>query len=457
MINKKYLSIIFILLIVVFLTACSKKTDMLSPEYKISTDVNGKGSVIITPDRETFRQGEKIELKAVPKNEDWVFDHWEGALTGKDNPVNITADSTMNIVAVFRGYHAPVIADIEDEIVAEGQKVNFKVFTSDPDGDEVRLSVSSLPEGANFDPASGEFSWTTTASNIGSHEIKFTATDGKLEVSRSVQVEVTARLVFTSLRDRDATEIYVMNDDGTNPIRLTNNTAEDENPVWSPDRSRIAFVSDRDGKKDIYVMNADGTNQINISNKPDSYEYDPSWSPDGSRIVFESNRSGNHDIFVMDVDGSNLRQITTDPGYDGNPSWSPDGSLIAFESDRDNDGNREIYVMNTDGTNQTKISDKSGYNDESPNWSPDGSRIAFHSDYNNDREIYVMNADGSDRIQVTNNPSYDDIMPSWSPDGLSLAYSSGDVGGYSIYKINVDGTYNTQLSVVPVDLDADWN
>ncbi|MFW6016893.1 MAG: hypothetical protein ACOCRK_10685, partial [bacterium] len=156
-IKKSHLSAFFlILLVVVILTACSKKTDMLLPEYKINIDVDGKGSVIITPDRDTFRQGEKVEIKAVPENEDWVFDQWKGALTGKDDQVNITADSTMNIVAVFRGYQAPVIADIEDKIVAEGEKVDFKVFTSDPDGDEVTLSVSSLPEGANFDPASGE-------------------------------------------------------------------------------------------------------------------------------------------------------------------------------------------------------------------------------------------------------------------------------------------------------------
>ena len=108
-------------------------------------------------------------------------------------------------------------------------------------------------------------------------------------------------------------------------------------------QAQIAFVSDRDRNDEIYVMDDDGKNQRNLTNHP-SDDYAPSWSPDGTRIVFMSDRDGHvpkgdvlptFEIYVMDADGGNQQNLTNDPSHDMYPAWSPDGKRIAFTSYRD--------------------------------------------------------------------------------------------------------------------------
>ena len=130
----------------------------------------------------------------------------------------------------------------------------------------------------------------------------------------------------------------------------------------------------RDGNPEIYVMNANGTEMVRLTNDPGKDGF-PTWSPDGSRIAFQSDQDGNFEVYVMDADGSNLVRLTDDPAGDGFPDWSPDGSSIAFASDRD--GNFEIYVMDADGGNPIRITSDPAANGK-PVWSPDGSRLGIH-------------------------------------------------------------------------------
>ena len=180
---------------------------------------------------------------------------------------------------------------------------------------------------------------------------------------------------------------------------------------------QIVFFSDRDGIQQIYVMNAaDGSNQTRLTSA-NANDSDPSWSPDHTKIAFESDRDGNSNIYVMNADGSGLTQLTYEPADDSNPSWSPDGTRIAFNTDRDSTQedfeNQEIYVMNAaDGSNQTRLT----YNevrDSGPSWSPNGTKIAFASAKDGNLEIYVMNAaDGSGQTRLTNNTAAE-AEPDW--------------------------------------------
>ncbi len=154
------------------------------------------------------------------------------------------------------------------------------------------------------------------------------------------------KIAFGSNRDGNG-EIYVMDPNGANVVRLTNNSAEDGQPAWSPDGSKIAFATARDGNDEIYVMNADGTGAVNLTNNPGS-DLTPAWSPDGSKIAFQSN----HPVRL------------TDPHTQaGAPSWSPDGTRIAYEQGGD------IWIMNVDGSRKIRITG-GFWADGLPRWRP---------------------------------------------------------------------------------------
>ena len=189
------------------------------------------------------------------------------------------------------------------------------------------------------------------------------------------------RIAFMSRRDghvidgRPTYEIYVMDADGDNPQNLTNDPNDDRQPSWSPDGKRIVFMAQRPGHfrgklgitSEIYVMDADGGNQQRLTENRQNDWY-PSWSPDGERIAFSSDRKGdfeNFEIYVMDTDGGNQQKLTNHRSTDDSPSWSPDGKRIAFSSWRD--GDSEIYVMDADGGNPQNLTNNPR-GDFSPAW-----------------------------------------------------------------------------------------
>ncbi len=243
---------------------------------------------------------------------------------------------------------------------------------------------------------------------------------------------------------------------------------------------RIAFISTRDSQAfNIYTINPDGSFPTRLTDDGSNpsfptYDFDPDWSPDGTKIAFVSNRTSGFQIFTMNADGSNVQQLTNGAVDTGQPKWSPDGTKIAFTrggscvillkpamtrtapSD-DNPCVPYIYVMNADGSNQVKLS--TGENEAWPVWSPDGSKLAFATvDFRSadGNEIYVMNSNGSNRTRLTNNTVID-YPTSWSPDGSKIAFSSNrdtiqdDVFRFQLYTMDPNGTNVTRLTANSFD------
>jgi TolB protein len=248
------------------------------------------------------------------------------------------------------------------------------------------------------------------------------------------------KIVFATTRDGNW-EIYIMNSDGSEQTRLTNNVAMDIEPWLSANGTKVVFSSDRDGNKDIYVMNSDGTGTTRLTDNAASDQWGR-WSPDGNKIVFDSWRDGNQEIYVMSADGSNQIRLTNNGATDGGPTWSPDGTKIAFLSTRD--GDDEIYTMNSDGSNQINVSNTDS-NDQVGAWSPDSSKLVFTTSRTGNGEVFVMNVDGSNAINLSNHGG-EDGSPSWSPISGKIAFVSRRDGNEEIYVMNSDGTGKIRLT-----------
>ena len=258
---------------------------------------------------------------------------------------------------------------------------------------------------------------------------------------RNALASNTARIVFTSVRDGNF-EIYVMDADGGNQENLTDHPAYDGQPDWSPDGTKIAFVSSRDGGgSQIHVMDADGKNVIRLTDGQGTKGH-PDWSPDGRKVAFSFDHREDY-IAVMDADGRNREKLEDEARY---PSWSPDGKQIAFVSFRD-DGN-EIYVIGDGGQGRKRVT-QDVVGKLNPSFSPDGRRIVYEAHHEDFHHIFVVGTDGRNRVRLTHHEEHHS-GPAWSPDGQVIAYyvfdgGPGDFLG-TIHLMASDGRYIRQLS-----------
>ena len=240
----------------------------------------------------------------------------------------------------------------------------------------------------------------------------------------------SARIAFGSHRDGNW-EVYATDADGRNQVRLTTLKGHARFPLWSPDRSRIAFAKQVLGAGDgwdFWVMNADGTGAHRLCSGLVG-KSGREWSPDGTRIALTRTDGSNVDVYVVEVATGQLTRLTATTGEDRDPSWSPDGAHIAFTSERD--GNREVYVARSDGGSVRRLTNDQA-RDASPSWSPDGSRILFVSSQSGTSELHLMTMDGLQARKLTNGAHSSSDLPRWSPDGSHIAFQIADGSRYDI-------------------------
>jgi TolB protein len=316
--------------------------------------------------------------------------------------------------------------------------------------------------------------------------------------------EAIEAIAFTSTRDflpptspaalAASLEIYLMDPDGTNPRRLTENTDGDAFPRPSWDGKKIVFESNRRraeleplNTSDLFVMNTDGTEQTFLTRGSSA-----TWSPDSKNLAFHASASGalppirpdpgapaaDSDIFVANVDDllnavASAQNITNSPeDIEEDADWSLDGKIVYTRhptSDQPTNfyyTSKEIYVLNVDGTGKplgapVRLTDNE-VEERGPAWSPDGTRIAYMCRLGSPSgvvpiptfEICVMNADGTGQTRLTRNAIID-ATPTWSLDGQRIVFGRGAAAVSQLFVINAelnpDGTLPvaTQLTSPP--------
>lgn len=268
------------------------------------------------------------------------------------------------------------------------------------------------------------------------------------------------RIVFESLRDGNF-EIYVMHSDGGGLIRLTENAAADRIPSFSPDGSKIVFQSTRHSDTftgpftyDVYVMDANGSDVRRLT-EDGSNNGSARFSPDGASILFTSDRGERHEIFVMGADGSDVHGVTStstvaaqlsDESERTNPYWTADGMGILFDTRNPTADRWDVYQLDLESERLTNLSvDVKGPTAEGafyPSTSRQGlTAISFDHDPdgNTNWEIWLLDTESGNYRRLTTWVG-NDFWQTFSPDGEWLAFSSNRDGNYAIYTIATDGT-----------------
>lgn len=260
------------------------------------------------------------------------------------------------------------------------------------------------------------------------------------------QVPTRAKIVFTATHDRNA-DIYVMNTDGSEQVRLTQHPGDDFDPTWSPTGEHIAFVSERDhaGLYDIYLMDPNGQNIRRAFDELD-YRTAPVWSPDGKKIAYHTySPIPDWAVYFNTIGGGTPERVSAAGIYPGGfPAWSPDGIEIAFTGGTPIKWCIWIRNLQT-GDKKLLLPQLKKGDRQYPAWSPDGKKLAFYwwKREENKPYIYIVNRDGKRLEKIVENATG---MVAWSPDGKELLYKQKVEGKKQLFKIDLDSRIATPLA-----------
>ena len=364
-------------------------------------------------------------------------------------------------LASAEAFVAPVIFAARWAVNAGGTGLVVHTTTSgamlDPDGYSVNVDDT-------VDTSIGLNDYATLPSpGLGSHQVELTGVAANCVVlgwnprliklaygqdTLSLDVECSGtpvrrgRLAFERGHD-----IYAVNADGSGLANLSNDPAWEDGPAWSPDGTRLAFRSFRNGYEEIWVAKADGSGPVNVTNnvqRPDREseifsDVAIAWSPDGNRIAYPRHHHAveccSSQVAVVDVASGSTVFETLGDAFDWDPQWSPDGAQIAFTRTTYAAGGVTsfVYLVASDGTALARLIPNDTESENHPRWSPDGTRLAYLS---ND-DLYVVNVDGSGQVNLTHSPAYDSDF-AWSPDGTQIVFASRDAVTYTTSILSAD-------------------
>ncbi|GAA4853055.1 Tol-Pal system beta propeller repeat protein TolB [Luteimonas vadosa] len=243
--------------------------------------------------------------------------------------------------------------------------------------------------------------------------------------------------------------LMVADADGYNPQTVVRSNLPLLSPSWSPDGSKLAYVSfEHNNNSSVYIQDL-GTGARERVSSFRGINSAPAFSPDGRRLALTLSRSGNPEIYVMDLGSKALTQITNQFGIDTEPTWSADGSTLYFTSDRG--GRPQVYQVSAGGGSASRVTFQGSYN-ASPSVSFDDKKIAVAQGSGNTYRIALLDRSLGSPRWSTLSPGSLDESPSFAPNGSMVLYAAREGARGVLYAVSADGRVRQRLVLADGDV-----
>ena len=234
--------------------------------------------------------------------------------------------------------------------------------------------------------------------------------------------------------------LQVADADGFNPQTVVSSKEPIISPSWSPDGTKLAYVSFEKKKPIIFVQSLLSGQRMVLANFKGNNSA-PAWSPDGKKLAIVLTYSANSQVYVINADGTGLQQVSFSSGIDTEPEWAPDGSAIYFTSNRG--GGPQIYRMASTGGEAKRITFEGSYN-VSPHISPDGKLLTYVKQDAKGFRIAVQDL-ATGQVQTLSETTQDE-SPSFAPNGRMILYATNIGGKGSLAAVSADGRVKQRLT-----------